>query len=668
MILNRLVFTDFGLYAGRIEFDLAPRRRRGAAAPIVLVGGRNGAGKTTLLEGVRLALYGRRALGPRVSRQEYDAYLAGRIHRAEGVSGAAVEIAFDYAEAGVLHAYYVRRAWTVTGKTVTETLELEKDGAPVDAVPRDEWHQFLQELIPPGVSQLFFFDGEKIGEIADDDAGNGQLAAAIKALLGLDLIGRLQLDLGVFLARRNDRKDEAIAERLEGLSDEIDAETARALELNDELSEVISARQAQAQKAERVRSTFVAEGGEAALQRSHIEGALVELGRQRLAAQHELRDMANRLLPFTMAPKVVGSFLVALRKAADTANDAGTIARLLADVQAWQRSVDGRSAEWSDAHWSDLIGFLSRDPTAVAASSPAFREVGDGASALARLDEVDRVARPRALALRDTLDDLDETIQAHEASLVRANGAAFGVMLDDLRATEQALGGLNASVKSREEALSLVRGRLLTLERERRNLIEGQLQSAQSDDRKALAARVGLALAEYETRLLERKLDDLRTQFLECFRLLVRKVDFVSDVIIDRTTFVMTLLDPAGRVLPRSALSAGEKQIYAIALLWALARTSGRPLPMIIDTPLARLDTEHRARLAERYFPAASHQVILLSTDTEIDSDLAESLRPHISHVYRLDYDAEHRTTSVQPGYFKSPPTRTRLINALQQA
>ncbi|WP_225897114.1 DNA sulfur modification protein DndD [Brevundimonas goettingensis] len=669
MILNRLQFTDFGLYAGRIEFDLAPRRHRGVAAPIILVGGRNGAGKTTLLEGVRLALYGRRALGPRVSRQEYHAYLAGRVHRGAGVAGASVEIAFDYAEAGVVHTYRVLRAWTVAGQTVNEILELEKDGAPVHAVPREEWHQFLQELIPPGVSQLFFFDGEKIGEIADDDAGDGQLAAAIKALLGLDLIGRLQLDLGVFLARQKDREGDALVARLEGLTAEIEAETARALDLSDALAEVVSARHAQAQKADRVRNAFVAEGGEAALQRSRIEGELVELGRQRLAAEHELRDMANRLLPFAMAPKVVGSFLTAFRHAAGTANDAGTVSRLLGDLRAWREApADGRAADWSDDHWSDLLAFVSREASVGAATSPAFREVGDGASALARLDEVDRAARPRAMALREQLDGLVETIQAHEASLVRANGAASGVLLDDLRATEQTLGALTATVKLRQDALATVRGRLFTLERERRTLIDVQAQSVQSDERQALAARVGLALAEYETRLLDRKLKDLRSEFVECFRLLARKADFVSDVLIDRDTFAMTLLDGSGQVLPRSALSAGEKQIYAIALLWALARTSGRPLPMIIDTPLARLDTEHRARLAERYFPAASHQVILLSTDTEIDGELADGLRPHISHVYRLDYDAERCTTSAQPGYFRGRPTSTRLIDALQQA
>ena len=81
MILRGIRLENFGLYAGVTEFDLVPRHRGGAPAPIVLVGGRNGSGKTTLLEAVRLALYGKRALGSRVGQSEYERHLADRISR-----------------------------------------------------------------------------------------------------------------------------------------------------------------------------------------------------------------------------------------------------------------------------------------------------------------------------------------------------------------------------------------------------------------------------------------------------------------------------------------------------------------------------------------------------------------------------------------------------------
>jgi DNA sulfur modification protein DndD len=118
----------------------------------------------------------------------------------------------------------------------------------------------------------------------------------------------------------------------------------------------------------------------------------------------------------------------------------------------------------------------------------------------------------------------------------------------------------------------------------------------------------------------------------------------------------VTLKDRNGHVVPREALSAGEKQMFAISLLWSLARVSGRPLPMIIDTPLGRLDSVHRRKLVEHYFPNASHQVIVLSTDTEVDREYFAQLRPSISHTVALE---NHRGewTEARTGYFWSEET-----------
>ena len=83
-------------------------------------------------------------------------------------------------------------------------------------------------------------------------------------------------------------------------------------------------------------------------------------------------------------------------------------------------------------------------------------------------------------------------------------------------------------------------------------------------------------------------------------------------------------------------MSAGEKQLLAISLLWGLARVSEKHLPVAIDTPLARLDSSHRQNLIERYFPTASHQVILLSTDTEIGKAEVEFVKRKKCHRQRV--------------------------------
>ena len=140
----------------------------------------------------------------------------------------------------------------------------------------------------------------------------------------------------------------------------------------------------------------------------------------------------------------------------------------------------------------------------------------------------------------------------------------------------------------------------------------------------------------------------------ECFRYLLHKSDLVHRVAIATETFRISLYDPQGLPLPKHRLSAGEKQLLAIAFLWGLARVSGRNLPIAIDTPLGRLDSSHRNNLVERYFPSASHQVILLSTDTEIGKKEVQLLREQeaIAREYLLQYDNGKRQTSIESGYF----------------
>lgn len=135
-------------------------------------------------------------------------------------------------------------------------------------------------------------------------------------------------------------------------------------------------------------------------------------------------------------------------------------------------------------------------------------------------------------------------------------------------------------------------------------------------------------------------------------RSILRKKTLVSRLSIDPETFAITLYGEEGQAIPKQRLSEGEKQIFAISVLWGLSRASARPLPAIIDTPMARLDGEHRNQLVERYFPHASHQVIILSTDTEIEKEYFEQLRPHVIRAYHLNYDDASKATVASEGYF----------------
>jgi DNA sulfur modification protein DndD len=177
------------------------------------------------------------------------------------------------------------------------------------------------------------------------------------------------------------------------------------------------------------------------------------------------------------------------------------------------------------------------------------------------------------------------------------------------------------------------------------------------------ASKAQSTLKEFKKRLKLRKLNQLETLVTECFLYLLHKSNLVHRVQIDNETFALSLYDYDGEAIPKHRLSAGEKQLLAISLLWGLARASGRQLPVAIDTPLGRLDSSHRNNLVDRYFPQASHQVILLSTDTEIREEEVKRLRENgaigsagtrsvIAREYLLQYDTNQYQTQIKHGYF----------------
>jgi DNA sulfur modification protein DndD len=215
MLFRKILLENYGLYAGKIEFDLVPRAARPKDKPIILVGGKNGAGKTTFLEALKLVLYGKRFLNERLTKNDYDAYLRSKIHNSEKSvlppKEARIAIEFDYVTLGQLNTYYVERSWhlSLDGNNVKEKLQIFIDGIPEENVTEEYWKGFIEGIIPERLAQLFFFDGEKIQEIASDDAGNRILADSIKSLLGLDVVEKLKADLAIYKTR--ELKDESIA-------------------------------------------------------------------------------------------------------------------------------------------------------------------------------------------------------------------------------------------------------------------------------------------------------------------------------------------------------------------------------------------------------------------------------------------------------------------------
>jgi DNA sulfur modification protein DndD len=188
--------------------------------------------------------------------------------------------------------------------------------------------------------------------------------------------------------------------------------------------------------------------------------------------------------------------------------------------------------------------------------------------------------------------------------------------------------------------------------KENQKELDKLIERQTSQNRLHLVDKIQLILDVYLKKLTRCKIEQLQKSVTGAFNSLSRKNNMIERVEIDPISFAVILYDQDGETIPKERLSSGEKQLYAVSMLWALAKTSGRPLPVIVDTPLGRLDSDHRFNLVNNYFPEASHQVVLLSTDTEVDQKLFSSLKPYVSHCYHLKYDSKSKSTGITEEYF----------------
>jgi len=664
MIIQQLRLRNFGPYAGTQLFDFTPGSEGTYDRPLVLVTGKNGVGKSTVMEAIRLCLHGSLALGRSVSREEYNAHLEARIHRpassAAEPNAADVALSFDHVALGRRRHYEVKRSWSRKTARVAENLTIAEGGVQVEGISDDQKEAFLRELIPPCATDLFLLDNEKLDRLSAEFTSSLLLSEMVQSLLGLDLAARLQRDLDVYLAR-------AVGSSNGQLSAELEA----AVRDEQRLAQAVQATDSHLQSAAggilELRALIggqehrIAREGHGFSERlgglrAKNESLCDEISKQ----QAVIREMAAGPMPFAITPKFCQLIIDRLERE-ELSQRAAVAGELIARATASLSKEIGKRAFWNGI--ASPPDKAARLELANRMRDTLSRTLGcsepDNSGLLLHASDQDR-ALLTSLALDSQssvpqqfceavvrLRDLEGSLANIETQLVQIpSHETLAPLVEELNILHQQLGGLQA----KEEAL---------WEQHRKQEFEHlqatwrvrearqKLQEAGKGQRTVeLVGKTHAILEEYKTELLDRKLRLLERAIAERFNQLCRKPAFVTQVSIDRETFALTLYR-YGRPFDRSGFSAGEKQLLATAILWAMRDVSRLPIPVFIDTPLARLDADHREAMIESFIPRVSHQIVLLATDAEADAMVMESLEPLLSRVYELRYDTASGATSA---------------------
>lgn len=657
MILDAIAFKNFGIYGGKQEVALAPTDER---KPIILFGGLNGGGKTTFLDAIQLALYGSKARCSGRGKLAYRDYLREMIHRgADPNDGAAIELRFRRAVDGEMHYYRITRSWRQNAKGIEESIDVSRD-AETDPLLSEHWDEYIESYIPSGIAHLFFFDAEQIKELAEGEHAAEILGTAIHTLLGLDLVDRLDTDL-IALARRKraatqsteevekTRQAQEELERLQNLLDQANQEQGA---LGNEAGRV-------SKELALCEDKFRQEGGELYLLRTDLESERARLQRELGIKEASLRDLAAGCTPLLLIPTLLEAAEKQARRESKTRRSAVLVAALEERDAEMLAILKRNKIAPAQLGLIERLLETDRNERATPITEPMILDGGDHlATELRHLRST--VLPESELTIEQTL----EAISSLQERLTRCDLQLAQVPTEDaVAAIQRELSRLRKKHQEKQAELALQEDKVRVLarqledarrkfERELGEEVDSQVDREHNARVLKHSARVRETLAKFRVAVIRKHAERLERLVLESFTHLLRKSALVTGLKIDPATFRLELTGSDGRALPFDRLSAGERQLLATSLLWGLAKASGRPLPTIIDTPLGRLDSSHRRHLLDRYFPVASHQVILLSTDEEVDEVSLGRLKPHIGRSYTLAFDEKTQSTNINSGYF----------------
>ena len=654
MLLTKITINDFGVFRGRNEFNFKTTPEK----PIILCGGGNGAGKTTLFESIMTCLYGKESLEKKTTQKQYEQMILRSIHRFLGTKKSADEasiiIEFQFAHEGKISEYQVMRMWQNNDGRIDEKFTIKKkvDGEnfkELDSIEESQWQTFINQLIPKGVSKLFFFDGEKIQNISEERSEDVQIKASFDVLLGLDLIEQLKTDLSLSVLRSEDGETEKILAAIDKMTNEKEEADKKIGRLIEKKAEKDTEIETVLGKIKLCEERVAKAGGGFYEKRELLKEEKAKLSGELKTVEREISQLCTDILPFCLVPdqlKEIKEKISKDRKNIQQSFEKEILEENFDAILKEMKSKNNDVKEITEIFNDRLEKSGKRSPTTFNLSTEDMQNVTN------LINKIDKSVEKKLFDLTRTFGKTADELEKVQISLESVpKDDDVGPIISELQSENRELGRLESEFKNLEELEMQEKSLVGILNSKILNLVKDKHQDKRRISGMENAKRVQQVLDEYAQRLRDKKLELLQRYITDGMQMLLHKKEFIDKVSIDKETFEVKLFKGDDEI-SKEMLSKGELQMFATAVVWGLAKTSGRPLPFMIDTPLARLDEEHRESLVEKFYPYASHQLIIFSTNSEINKEFYPKLEPFIERSFVIKYDADKGQTQKHDNYF----------------
>lgn len=696
MKIKRIQAKNIGPYVNEntFDFDVSDVSRR-----MVLIGGKNGAGKTTLFNAIKICLYGCVAYGFESNNSKYFAEIEKIINTNEklkkiGEAGITIDLLMD--DGKYDYTYTFVRTWKIAGKKITETFMVYKDNTVLSETEKSDFESYLLQTLPPNLFRFYFFDGEKISDFIFNNNKNSDFKDAFLKLCSLDTmeiirenfrrVSRSRTNGGAELSAEYDRRleeDTLFAQRVEHAEEEYQEISSQILIIDQELASLEKA--------------YAKGGGISKKEWRSMQDQIAKEDARREVHNRWLKDTANNVLPFIILKTQLENLKIQIaleHKAQIDANVKSTI-----DTPEIKSIISGVLSRAN----IDLADDISEKVIYEIASYASHTSQITPILNLSDFDRYELTAKINSLLAYDIgrIKTATDDIKASLQCVKRIRKKMERSSIENYDGYLQMKSDLNEQKSMCSQQLLEVDKELQAL-RAQKAVSAAKLAKAKSDYEALLkkqsindiSARALLAFDELQKTLYDKSIHLVEDGFRQYFASLINKSDLIDGIHIDENLNVLPykgkrfkaeeirkvigkngveyliaqiglyayevlqqkLIDGEPEFeLPvevKQQLSAGEKQIFIMALYQALSQLNKINVPYIVDTPFARIDQEHRGKILNQFFKKLNGQVIILSTDEEIVREYRENISDIVSNTFVLNHASDGNTEILVNTYF----------------
>lgn len=661
MQIKTLNIRNFKNYYGTSSVDLTLDNSKGN---IILIGGKNGYGKTSFCEAIKLCLFGKKLYGKPMSNKDYEDYLIDSFNtkaKKNGENEAFVMIQLSLSESIGSFDINITRSWEVSnGKFVDEKLTILRGEKELEYVPKEYWETYLEKLIPPYLAKLFIFDGERVEDFAESYEFKDEIRNSIKDAVGLKKHEILYSDLSTLQSKikRANIDENGIRNTISEL-DDVKSQRKKSLEkteseiisLNEKIEDLSIQKNELEKEIDRIAGALSKGFGE---RTQEIRG----LQDKRHKIKENVIDITGNFLPFVIPSRLFDSLSVQLdleHNLKEKISSKRFLERVNGEFSSSLRKRLHESTDIDEKHTAliekcvkeTFDDFLNETEESKIIHDLSKKEIN---RILFFMKEAKLNVNNGFQEKLEHLRDIDQNISELHNQL---NGFDKGIEVRELINQMADYESKNASIKEKIKILmneeENIENEIVRIEKEIKQL-ENQIVCAEVDRRKIdLVEQVKKVLEEVETKVIRSKIDKLEAYISEMYHKLANKDDMVAEIKINKDTFNIDLFDSDGNKLNKGQISTGEKEIFALSLLDGLIRISTYDFPVIIDAPLTSLDKEHCENILLEFTPNLGDQVIMFSTDREVDKDYYDLIKDNVNKEYIIEKDGPDK---IKGGYF----------------